>query len=327
MDNKLTRFLSDIRQRSYEASFHREISSHSDFVISVRIIAALLIIAAMSVYYYGLNALLVTIVTTAACCAADVACILIRGKRLHMHDLSAVVTGLTLSMMLPSSVSYTTAAAAAVFAICIAKHPFGGHGHEIFNAAAAGWIFASLSFPDEVLLCPKPFTLFEAENSSGNILYQPGAVSSAGISGYELLIGAVPSPMGTGAVVLLAVCAVILIASRVISGAVLIISAAAAFVCGFSDGGFSGAAYELCKGMLIFGAVFLLCDFNIVPKIGAGRILYGLICGLLIIVMSNISSVENPVVYTAVISAPFAGLCNEWGLRITGIIAKRKARV
>lgn len=327
MDNRFTHFLSEIQRKSRENALKAPADGQrSDFIASVRITAVLLVIASMAVYYYGLRALLVTLITTAVCCAADAVCLLLSGKKIHIRDFSAAVTGLTLSMMLPASVPYTTAAAAAIFAICIAKHPFGGHGHEIFSCAAAGWIFASLSFPEDILCCPKPFTELDLSNIVSQTLYRSSAFSASSVSDYELFIGSVAAPMGTAAVVLLAVCAMILLAWRTVSAAVLLIPAVSVFVYEAAMVGVSGAKYAVFGNMLIFGLLFLVCDFNLQVHTCAGRIIYGLICGLLIIVISEISSVENPVVYASVIAAPFIGLSDEWGKRISGILRKRKKK-
>lgn len=125
---------------------------------------------------------------------------------------------------------------------------------------------------------------------------------------------------------LLAVCAMILLAWRTVSAAVLLIPAVSVFVYEAAMVGVSGAKYAVFGNMLIFGLLFLVCDFNLQVHTCAGRIIYGLICGLLIIVISEISSVENPVVYASVIAAPFIGLSDEWGKRISGILRKRKKK-
>lgn len=126
----------------------------ADFGAMAYMLTVLIVLNLMAVYYYGVRALLVALTAVGTCLAADIVCLIFRRKPLHIHDISAAITGLTLSAMLPASVPYTVAAGAAVFAVCIAKHPFGGHGHEIFNCAAAGYILRS--FPIRRRCCHIP---------------------------------------------------------------------------------------------------------------------------------------------------------------------------
>ena len=118
-----------------------------DFGAMVNMLLVLLVTAAMSVYYYGMRAALLCIICVGVCWGLDVLCLIIQRKSLHIHDVSPIITGLAIALMMPASVPYTIAAAACAFAICIAKHPFGGHGKEIVNCAAAAYIFAKLCFP------------------------------------------------------------------------------------------------------------------------------------------------------------------------------------
>ena len=93
----------------------------------------LLVLAAAAVYYYGLRAALIIIITTGVCCITDFICIKLRKKDTVLNDISALVTGLTLSLMLSASTPYFEAVIAAIFAIAVAKQAVGGNGCEIFN--------------------------------------------------------------------------------------------------------------------------------------------------------------------------------------------------
>ncbi|MCM1578664.1 MAG: RnfABCDGE type electron transport complex subunit D, partial [Ruminococcus sp.] len=139
--------------------------------------AILLMLCGMGVYYYGMRAAAVTGVCAGSCMAADMVCLILRKKRLHIHDLSALDTGLAIACLMPAGVPYTIAAGACVFAVCIAKAPFGGRGCEIVCPAAAGYIFAEMSFPRQMSLYPKPFEPLGLSNTVTEPLYS--AFSSA----------------------------------------------------------------------------------------------------------------------------------------------------
>lgn len=271
--------------------------------------AILAVLAAMAVYYYGARAAIVTAVCVGVCLAADTLCLILRRKHLHIHDLSSVITGLTLAVMLPASVSYKAAAAAGLFAVCIAKHPFGGRGHEIVNCAAAGYIFAELSFPRSVLLYPKPFAELPLGNIvSGGLL--PSFTRTAAASGtgnysdLELLIGNFTGPMGCTCTVLVTVCALVLIQQKAISAGAFLGEMAVVLGASFLKSGAAGLKLTLTGGMLVFAAAFLTADTNIAPQKPWARLFYGILAGLLTAAVSQISALENPAVYACIIAAP-----------------------
>ena len=289
-----------------------------DFGAMVSLLPVLLVTAAMSVYYYGMRAAVLSLLCVAVCWALDVLCLIMQRRTLHIHDISPIITGLTIALMMPASVPYTVAAAACAFAICIAKHPFGGHGKEIVNCAAAGYIFAELCFPSAVLSYPKPMT----ELPLGNIIteglypsftYSSAQATAASYSDIELLIGNFTGPMGCTFTVLAVVCALYLISQKAVSGTVFFTQLALVLAWSMAEGGVFRVRTALAGGMLLFGSAILSSDINIVPKSVPERIFFGVISAGLLIAVGEISRLENPVVYAAVLAAPFARLTGRFG--------------
>lgn len=293
-------------------------SRPEDFSAMVNMLLVLMVTAAVSVYYYGMRAALLCVLCVGVCWGLDVICLILQRKSLHIHDISPIITGLTIALMLPASVPYTIAAAACAFAICIAKHPFGGHGKEIFNCAAAGYIFAELCFPQAVLSYPKPMTALPLANIITDGLY-PSFTSaamhstSASYTDIELLIGNFTGPMGCTFTVLTAVCALYLISRKAISGTVFFTELAVVLGWSLAAGGIFRVKTALVGGMLLFGLSVLSCDNSIVPKTLPEKILFGIVSGVLLIVAGAVSKLENPVVYAAVLAAPFARLTGKFG--------------
>lgn len=118
------------------------------------VILLLLVLCALEFLYYGPRALMVCAAAVIPAVIADAACTLLRGRAPNPRDLSPIVTGLIIAMMMPASVPYYVPAAASVFAIAIVKHPFGGTGHNLFNPAAAGFSFAAICWPGLVFMYP-----------------------------------------------------------------------------------------------------------------------------------------------------------------------------
>jgi len=70
-----------------------------------------------------------------------------RPVRTSLEDYSAVVTGWLIALCLPPLLAWWLPVLAAAFAILLAKHLFGGLGHNIFNPAMAGYALLLLSYP------------------------------------------------------------------------------------------------------------------------------------------------------------------------------------
>lgn len=100
-------------------------------------IILLLVLCVLAFLYYGGRALIVCAVSVVTAVVCDALCTLIRGRRPNPRDLSPVVTGLIIALTMPATIPYYVVASAAVFAIAIVKHPFGGTGQNLFNPGAA----------------------------------------------------------------------------------------------------------------------------------------------------------------------------------------------
>lgn len=303
----------------------------TNFSIMTDMLIVLIVIAAMSVYYYGLRAAAVVAVTTGVCVVTDFICCKLR-KLETKQDVSALITGLTLSVMLSASVPYYAAVISAVFAIVVAKHAFGGHGCEIFNAAAAGFLFTSLCFPQNMLTYPKAFS--EIPMSS---VVSPDVLSSsftstflvtetAELSLVDVLIGKFSGPMGTGFILIMCVAAVFLMLRRSVSAITFFTELVLLGLYAFFryDNDIMSVLYFFSSGMLLFGMIFLSCDYSIIPKTRSSRFLYGVLFAVCVIVFHSYSRTENAVIYAVIISSPIGIELDRRALSFADMINKRK---
>lgn len=290
------------------------IQPKNEFSIMTDMLIVLVSLAAMTVYYYGLRAAVIILISTAVCLSADFICLKIRKQKVDFRDLSALITALVLSLMMSAAAPYYAVVIAALFAVIIGKHAFGGHRREIFNCAAAGFMFASLNFPGTMLLYPKPFTYLSAADAvvAQTQLYPSmtksvTATESGGTNVMDILIGKFCGPMGAGFILLLIIAAAFLMLRRSVSAVTFFTEFLTVF-------GFAFVYYEydllktlnlLSSGMLIFGMLFLSCEFSTIPKTYSSRFLYGLITAILILIFHFYAKAENAIVYSVIIAAPF----------------------
>ena len=72
----------------------------------------------------------------------------------YLQDCSALLTGLLIGLTVSPLTPWWMTIMAAVFAIAVAKHLFGGLGHNLFNPAMAGYAFVLLCFPAAMTVWP-----------------------------------------------------------------------------------------------------------------------------------------------------------------------------
>lgn len=304
----------------------------TELSVMIDMLIALTALAFAAVYYYGLRAAVTVAISVAVCCAADFICLKLRKKDFVPGDISAAITGLTLGLMMSASAPYYCVVLAAVFAVAAAKHPFGGRGCEIFSPAAAGYLFAELCFPEGMLAYPKPFadipmTSVVPESVVGQSMTKAFITAEASSVAYiDIITGNFSGPMGAGFVLLLAVAAVFLMCRRSVSAIAFFAELLAAGLAAFIHYGFKllPLMYFFSGGMFIFGALFLSCGADIVPKTRSSRLIYGISAGLFTALFHFYAHAENAVVYAVIISAPLGIELDKRALSFADMLKKRR---
>lgn len=304
----------------------------TEFSVMSDMLIALGMLSLVSVYYYGMRAALVLIITVLTCCFTDFLCIKLRKKEPVKGDLSAVVTGFTLGLMLSASVTYYAAIIAAVFAVAVAKHTFGGRGCEIFNPSAAGFLFSSICFPDSMLTYPRalteiPMSSVVPENLLGQSLTKTFITTEASsVTALDAVIGKFYGPMGTGFAVILAVAALFLMFRRSISAIIFLSQALVLGIIAFVHYDYNRISmlYFFSSGMLLFGMIFLSCNYSMIPKTKSSRLIYGVVIGLCTALFHFYAHAENAVVYGVIISAPIGIELNRRSVSFAEMIKNKR---
>ncbi|KFN41321.1 hypothetical protein N789_05440 [Arenimonas oryziterrae DSM 21050 = YC6267] len=112
-----------------------------------------------------------------------------RPLRPFLTDLSAPVTAVLFALCLPPLAPWWIAAIGMCAAIVVAKHLYGGLGHNVFNPAMLGYVVVLLCFPREFTHWLPPAGL---ESSLGT----PGFIDST----IAIFSGQLPAPWGWDAI-------------------------------------------------------------------------------------------------------------------------------
>jgi electron transport complex protein RnfD len=122
-----------------------------------------------------------------------------------------------------------------------------------------------------------------------------------------VLIGAIPAPMGTTSLLLLAACALTLIFRRSVSFVAFFtqLSVVTAFAYVYFEYDILAVLNMFAGSMFIFGLIFLSCVKRKPMRNNLSWFIFGVLSGIAYIVLAFYSKTENAVVFAVIIAAPF----------------------
>ena len=177
---------------------------------------------------------------------------------------------------------------------------------------------------------PKPFDTLTAASTVTNelseALSETVIISSVpNISFIDILLGKFCGPMGARVMILL-VAALFLILRRSVSAIVFFTETISvlAFSFFYNNMQVDLLPYTLGGDMLLFGIIFLSCDYSTVPKTRSSRFLYGLIVGLMIILFQYFGKAGTAIVFAVIIAAPFGIELDRRALSFAKMLNKNK---
>ena len=267
-------------------------------------VLALCALLVLPTVYFGWRPLATALGTAVLCGAAEVAVCLVRRSAIHA-DPAVLVTGLIIALLLPVNAPFWMPAVAALFAVLVARAPFGGTGCTPFNPAAAGVAFVTICWPQKVFSYINPAAGWRLP-VFGDCAYT-GARSPAGvlkeglkpdIVPLEMLWGRFAGPMGTTAMLVIGACGLFLILRRIANWeAPLFFLAAAALIAALCPriacSALTSVKYEMMSGSLFFCAVFMVTDPVTAPRTAAGRCAYGALAGALVMAFRHFGAYEQ----------------------------------
>ena len=290
------------------------------------VVVALTPAVAISIYFFGMRAVSLYMVGVVAAEASELLCLKIRDKDLSQAaDGSAAVTGLLVAMVLPPSSTWFGVAVASVFAIAIAKHCFGGLGHNIWNPALAGRVFVQFAYPAQVSLSqwlvPRP--LFGGEQvadaaTQATPLFQEAPIHPNYV---DLFTGnGISGCLGETCKLALLIGGVYLILRRRVDWRIPLFYIGTVFVLtAFLPGSGSSPPawindpfYHVLSGGLFMGAFFMATDMVTTPLTPKGRIIFAVGCGLLVALIRMYGGYPEGVAYSILIMDTAVPLIDRW---------------
>ena len=279
------------------------------------VILALLPTTIFGFVNFGLSAVINVVVTTATCVIAEYVWQKLMHKKITIKDMSAALTGLLLGINLPPQCPYWVGVIGGIFAIIVVKQLFGGLGQNFMNPALGGRCFLVLSYA-------LPMTNFAYSSSMGSFdaatMATPLAMVKAGetVNWVDLFIGRHAGTIGETCAVAILAGGLFLIWKKVISPIIpfAYIGTLAIFVLLFGGHGFD-INFMLCHifgGGVMLGAFFMATDYVTSPITDLGKLIFGIILGVLTGVFRIFGPGAEGVSYAIIFSNLLVPLIEKW---------------
>ena len=291
--------------------------------IMLDVCIALLPACIFGIVNFGMRALAVLVVSVITCVVSEYLFEHFMHRPITVGDLSAVVTGLLLGMNMPHTIPLWIVMLGSVFAIIVVKQLFGGLGQNFMNPALAARCFLLISFAGRM-------TSFTYDGVTGAT---PLALLKSGesVNVLSMFLGTTAGVIGETSTVAILVGALYLIIRKVITSLIPMVYLAvfSVFILLFGGHGFDMTylAAELCGGGLMLGAFFMATDYVTSPVNTVGRIVYGIILGILTGLFRIFGNSAEGVSYAIIFSNILVPLIEKLTVpRAFGVVREKKSK-
>ena len=279
--------------------------------IMLDVIIALIPALCVGVWQFGFAALLPVATSIAACVFFEWAYRKLLHKTPSIDDLSAVVTGLLLGLVLPAGAPFWVPIIGAFFAIVFVKQLYGGIGKNFLNPALAGRAFLFASYSSVMTRWIAPNSLKDAVD--GITMATPLSAMKAGealprfFSAVDMFVGRMPGCFGEVSACALLIGGIYLLCRKVITWHIPVAFIGTVALLSLIFGGGENYTHvewmfaNLFSGGLMLGAIFMATDYSTSPVLFPARIIYGVGCGILTVVIRRFGGYPEGVTFAILI--------------------------
>jgi electron transport complex protein RnfD len=248
------------------------------------VIIALLPALIFSVVNFGFQAIVMVSVCVTASVSFEAAFQYFAKRANTISDLSAVVTGMILAFNLPPTLPYWMAIIGCFTAIIIVKQIFGGIGQNFANPAITARIVLLLSFPNAMTTWDSPSNfLFGASttdaitNATPLMLFSQGQIESLP-SSIDMALGLIGGSLGETSGIAFIIGGIYLTVKKVISPVIPAAFLGTMIIFSLLIG--IDPIFQIFAGGAMIGAFFMATDYATSPMTTKGKIVFGIGCGL-----------------------------------------------
>ena len=287
--------------------------------IMLDVIIALVPALGVGAYMFGMNVAILLVVNVACCVIFEWAYRKLMKKNTSVGDLSAVVTGVLLTCVMPSAAPWWLGIIGSFFAIIVVKQLYGGIGKNFLNPALAARAFLSAAYAAYMTAWAVPSVMrdvvVDATTMSTPLSYMhTGDALPEYFNFLNMFLGGIPGSIGEVSALALLVGAAYLLIRKVITWRIPVtfIGTVAVLTLVFGKEGYSNVdwmLYNVLSGGLILGACFMATDYSTSPVNLNGQLIFGVGCGAITVLIRYFGSYPEGVSYAILIMN-----CCTWAL-------------
>lgn len=287
--------------------------------IMLDVIIALVPALGVGAYMFGMNVAILLVVNVACCVIFEWAYRKLMKKNTSVGDLSAVVTGVLLTCVMPSAAPWWLGIIGSFFAIIVVKQLYGGIGKNFLNPALAARAFLSAAYAAYMTAWAVPSVMrdvvVDATTMSTPLSYMhTGDALPEYFNFLNMFLGGIPGSIGEVSALALLVGAAYLLIRKVITWRIpaTFIGTVAVLTLVFGKEGYSNVdwmLYNVLSGGLILGACFMATDYSTSPVNLNGQLIFGVGCGAITVLIRYFGSYPEGVSYAILIMN-----CCTWAL-------------
>lgn len=280
--------------------------------IMLHVILALLPASLFATFFFGIQAFLVILSSMAFAILIEFAINKFKKEAITIYDGSAALTGLILALTLPATTPIWMVFIGNLIAIGIAKHTFGGLGHNIFNPAAVGRAFLAVSYPITMTTWILPsswFTTSAVTTATALAKESPYIVEI-----YQLFIGNVPGCLGETSAFALLLGAGWLFYKKILDWKIPVSFLTTILIFSLIAG--VNPFFHLFSGGIMLGGLFMLTDYVTSPVTKQGRIFFGIGAGLITMSIRLFSNLPEGMVFSIILMNITVPLLDKLGILI-----------
>ncbi len=272
--------------------------------IMLDVIFAMLPIVVASVMIFGVRSILVTVTAVVSCVLFEhIFCLIIK-KDTTICDFSAVVTGMLLAFNLPVAIPLWMVVIGAFFAIIIAKQLFGGIGQNFVNPALFARVVMLASFASAMTTWSQPGNISATSSATPLALIDKGdraSIIKLPDLG-EMFLGDRAGCLGETCVIAILIGFVYLLVRKIISPVIPVVFIITTFLLALVmyrdvDKVVELSLISIMSGGIFLGAVFMATDYTTSPISTLGKVIFGVGCGVITMVIRRFASSVEGVSY------------------------------
>ena len=279
------------------------------------VVIALLPAVAFSVYLFGLGSIIVLLTSVLGCVITEylIQRFMIGGK-VTITNGSAVITGLLLAMNVPSNLPIWIILIGCVVAIGLGKYAFGGLGQNIFNPAILGRVFLLISFPQQMTSWPLPMVNKESyldATTGATMLGQMkmGELTPENVDLMNIFIGNMGGSLGEMSAIALIIGGLYMLMRGIITWHIPVTMIGTVALFSLCMG--INPLVSVLSGGVLLGAIFMATDYVTSPMTRRGQVMYGMMIGLITMVIRLWGAYPEGVSFAILIMNGFTPLINK----------------